>query len=88
MSKRNGNRTITIDNWETEEEAAGAYNILNLIFNGADNNEWNDVPINIKTYERVMEFLRRDGWSCNQKELRYLKNMLRIKFGMNFRADA
>lgn len=88
MSKRNSKKTITIDNWETEEEAAGAYNILNLIFNGLESKEWNDVPISLKTFDRVINYLHNDGWSCNEEEMRWLKNTLRIKFKMPFKSDA
>jgi hypothetical protein len=86
MSKRNcpknKKRTISIGGWETEEEAAGAYNVLNLIFNGEESKEWNDVPITIETFNRVIDYLHNDGWNCNEEEMNWLKNIMAVRFGL------
>lgn len=85
--KRNEEQTITFGEFETEEEAAGAYNIGALIVNGEDA-PLNDVPPpTIETFNQVIKGLKSHGWACSQEEMRLIKNMLRIKLGMSFRAD-
>lgn len=82
------NNIIELGDWETEIEAAQAYNIGTFIFSGIDG-EFNDVPTpSIETFNGVIKRLKRQGWSCSDGEMRYLKNMLRIHFGMDFKADA
>jgi len=80
--------SIEIDGWNTEIEAAQAYNILTLIFKGPDS-EFNDVPAPaIETFNRVITMLNRQGWSATDTEMRTAKTLLRIHLGMKFRADA
>ena len=89
MTRRNSNKdTITIDGWETEIEAAQAYNILAIIVND-EKEELNDVPPpSMETYKRVIEHLKRKGWRASQQDFHILKNNLRIRLGMNFPTDA
>jgi hypothetical protein len=75
-------KTITIDGWESEEEAAGGYNVLNMIFNGPDNDEWNEVPVSMETFNRVIDHLHRDGWNCSDEEMSWLKNAMTVRFGL------
>jgi hypothetical protein len=81
-------KTISMD-FETEKEAAGAYNIMHLIIDGPDGEEWNDVPISMGTFNKVISHFKiSEGISFSEQDIRWLKNVLRVKFGMDFKADA
>ena len=85
---KNKGKTISMD-FETEKEAAGAYNIMHLIIDGPDGDEWNDVPISIETFNKVINYFKiKEKWIFSEQDMRWLKNMLRVKFGMDFKADA
>lgn len=88
MRRRKEEQTITFGEFETEEEAAGAYNIGALIVNG-EKSPLNDVPPpTIETFNQVIKGLKSHGWACSLEEMRLIKNMLRIRLGMNFKSDA
>ncbi len=87
MRRKSKEQTITFGEFETEEEAAGAYNIGALILE--DNPPLNDVPPpTIETFDQVIKGLKSYGWICTDEQMRLIKNMLRIKLGMKFKADA
>jgi hypothetical protein len=81
-------QVIEIGDFETEIEAAQAYNILALVMNGEDE-PLNDVPApSMKTYEKVMNTLKvKYRAKFTPEDIRMIKNMLRIRLGMKFRAD-
>jgi hypothetical protein len=88
MKRNHKKDTIEIGGWETEIEAAQAYNIMTLIFNG-EGGPFNDVPTPpMSVYDKVMLELKRKGWRASQQDMYVLKNLLKIHFGMDFKTDS
>jgi hypothetical protein len=76
--------TITLGEFDTEIEAAQAYNIGALIFNGMDT-KFNDVPTpSIDTFDKVIKTLMDGGWRVSENEMKQLKFMATVKLGMKF----
>jgi len=73
---------FNLGEYETEIEAAQAYNIGALITEGPSA-ELNDVPPpTFDTYEKVLSMLKNQGWTANDTEISQLKTLLREKLGM------
>jgi hypothetical protein len=80
--------SFNLGEYITEIEAAQAYNIGAIIWYGEEA-EFNNVPTpSIKTFDRVMLTLKRQGWTYTEEEMRTIKNLLRVYLGMDFKADA
>ena len=81
---RSNSRTITLGQWDTEIEAAQAYNIGALILNGP-NPPLNDVPVpSIKTFNDVISELKKQGWNASDSDMSEIKFLLTMKLGMKF----
>jgi hypothetical protein len=85
---RKNNYEINVGEWETEIEAAQAYNIATIIINGTESHLNEVPPPSMETYTRVLRILRGQGWMANQNDMRKIKNLLRVYLGMDFKSDA
>lgn len=83
-SHNSNSKTITLGEWDTEIEAAQAYNIGALILNGP-NPPLNDVPVpSIKTFDTVISGLKKQGWNASDSDMSEIKFILTMKLGMKF----
>jgi hypothetical protein len=83
-SRSSHSKTITLGEWDTEIEAAQAYNIGALIMNGP-NTQLNDVPTpSIKTFDDVISELKRQGWNASDSDMAEIKFIMTMKLGMKF----
>ena len=81
---RSNSKTITLGQWDTEIEAAQAYNIGALILNGP-NPPLNDVPTpSIKIFDDVISELKKQGWNASDSDMSEIKFILTMKLGMKF----
>jgi hypothetical protein len=77
-------KEISLGEWETEIEAAQAYNIGAIIFNGEDA-ELNDVPSpSVETFNKVTGFLNEQGWRASESDMREIKFLMKSLLGMKF----
>ena len=75
---------ITIGEYNTEIEAAQAYNIGALILNGPTT-PLNPVPTpSMETYESVINNLKKQGWRASNNEMRRVRDLMRIYLKMPF----
>ena len=81
------NKYVRVGDWNTEEEALQAYNIADVILN--DGNDIQQAPVpSMEVYKRVLLILKGQGWTASQQDMHIIRNMLRIKLGMDFPTDA
>lgn len=76
-------REVQLGEWETEIEAAQAYNIGAIIFNGEDA-ELNDVPPpSRETFNKVISLLNEQGWRATNQEMQEIIYLMRTILKMN-----
>jgi hypothetical protein len=78
------NQSLSLGEWDTEIEAAQAYNIGALILEGEDA-ELNDVPSpSIETFNKVIELMNEQGWHCSEQDMNEIKYLMKIYLHMDF----
>ncbi len=78
------NKEIDLGEYDTEIEAAQAYNIGALILKGPMT-QLNMVPTpSMETYDNVIACLKKSGWKASQNDVRRARDLMRIYLKMPF----